>query len=25
VYQQRVAQEQAQQGSGLIIPDSARQ
>lgn len=25
VYQQRAAQEQAQQGSGLIIPDSARQ
>jgi preprotein translocase subunit SecB len=25
VYQQRVAHEQAQQGSGLIIPDSARQ
>ena len=24
VYQQRVAQKQAQQGSGLIIPDSAR-
>lgn len=25
IYQQRLAQEQSQQGSGLIIPDSARQ